>query len=67
MPETRSGSIQSRPGLTNDTTKPESYSNPKSKQFDSEEASNQYNAMMIRNYQIQQEINSYARHYRIMN
>lgn len=36
-------------------------------QFVSEEAKNAYNGLMIRNYKIQQEVNAYARHYRIQN
>ena len=34
-------------------------------QYISEEAKNLYNALMIRNYKIQQEINAFARHSRI--
>ena len=36
-------------------------------QYMSEEAKNLYNGLMIRNYKIQQEVNTYARYYRIQN
>lgn len=53
--------------MTHDSTKPDSVSTRQVKPFKCDDSMNHYNAMMIRNYNIQQEINSYARHYRIQN
>jgi len=49
---------------THDSSKSDKFSFVKN-QYISEEAKNLYNALMIRNYKIQQEINAFARHSRI--
>mmetsp|Transcript_5211 Transcript_5211/g.8065 ORF Transcript_5211/g.8065 Transcript_5211/m.8065 type:complete len:161 (-) Transcript_5211:865-1347(-) len=51
---------------THDSSKSDRISMVKN-QYMSEEAKNLYNGLMIRNYKIQQEVNTYARHFRIMN
>jgi hypothetical protein len=49
---------------THDSSKSDKFSIMNS-QFISEDAKNLYNGLLIRNYKIQQEINAYARHFRI--
>jgi hypothetical protein len=49
-----------------DSSKGDSFS-PVKEYYQSEEAKNLYNGLMIRNYKIQQEVNTYARHCRIQN
>ena len=63
--EKAGSSLNGRAGATtHDSSKSDKFSFVKN-QYVSEEAKNLYNALMIRNYKIQQEINSYARHHRI--
>lgn len=58
-------SLNGRAGATtHDSSKSDKFSIVKN-QYISEEAKNLYNALMIRNYKLQQEINAYARHHRI--
>lgn len=59
------GSSMARVGITtNDSSKADSVSHSNVK-YIADESKNLYNNFMIRNYKMQHEINSYARHYRI--
>ena len=55
-------------GTTHDSSKAESNqpSRAAANQYMSDDAKNLYNGLMIRNFKMQQEINAYARHHRIL-
>lgn len=67
MGEDNGSQITKAVGTTHDSSKAESVREAKSTIYMSDDAKNLYNGLMIRNFKLQQEINSYARHHRIQN
>jgi len=59
------GSSMKRAAITTHDSSKAGSSDPSKHLYQNEEAKNLYNGMMIRNYKMQIEINTYARHYRI--